>query len=539
MEQETSTIRFLTLYPMLAYAVLAFIYKFLYQYLVLHDRPPKGLKQIPGPTSTLPFLGRLHDIDGVAPWKSMHKFSDQYNKMFSMIGYGTQHIWIADRRIARELFVNRAAKYSSRPTLPTIPQHRTSGRYMSLNADDEHWRLQKRFTHAIFAEQHRSGYFGIIEPEVVRFLQGLVDKPRDHYNQTDILTARISARLGYGNVSEYARHTANANEFIAELSPTASGPLVNIFPFLWRIPECLNPAKRRVRERQEKETILWASEFARAKRSLKEGTAARYSYVKAYLDRVAAAKATGCSDFGFDEAEAIEAIGMLVTMAIFTIGGPLYIFMLVMVLNPDWQEKVREEVLQVVGLDRLTQLSDSPNLPILRACIKECFRWKPPVPLGVPHLVTQDDNFEGYYIPEGSVVHIVEQALSLDPEVYPEPKKYNPARWLESQYPSFQEPLTKYPRLNGFHGFGSGARTCPGIEWTQAELLIACGSLVQNFDLLPDVDSTTGEKKWPDPDNRTSNVIGGPLHFDFNLQVREGRSEKIRSMYDEVIAQGS
>jgi Cytochrome P450 len=69
---------------------------------------------------------------------------------------------------------------------------------------------------------------------------------------------------------------------------------------------------------------------------------------------------------------------MLCTVAIFTIGGPLYCFFLAMVLHPEWQEKARAEVDAVVGRDRIVEVADSPQLPILRAVIK----WKPPVPLG-------------------------------------------------------------------------------------------------------------------------------------------------------------
>jgi len=75
-------------------------------------------------------------------------------------------------------------------------------------------------------------------------------------------------------------------------------------------------------------------------------------------------------------------IGNRCTVAIFTISGPLNCFFLAMVLHPEWQDKVREEVDRVLG-DRLATLSDSPNLPLVRAVIKECVRWRPPVPAGM------------------------------------------------------------------------------------------------------------------------------------------------------------
>lgn len=311
---------------------------------------------------------------------------------------------------------------------------------------------------------------------------------------------------------------------------------MNILPFLIHLPEWLNPSNRWVRERREREKELWTSELARVKSQIESGTVIEPSYARTYFERQA--KSTSSTNtpagFGFPESEAAYAIGMLCTMAVFTIAGPLYTFFLVMTLHPEWQQKVFEELQSVTGNSRVVELSDSPNLPILRACIKECLRWKPPVPLGVPRLVTEDDEYDGYYIPKGSVVHIIEQSLSHDPELYPDPTVYNPARWLESSYPSYQEPLSVHPRLMGFSGFGSGRRVCPGVELTEAELLVACGSLISFFELKPLTDAVTGEVRWPDPENRNSNVIGGPVHFDFDLKVREGKGVEIMRMFEEI-----
>lgn len=523
-----------------AIILVTFVYKFLFCYLYLHDKPPAGLKLVPGPLSTIPYLGRLHGINPVAPWKSMHEFSKQYNKIFRLTAYGQMHIWIGDSKIAKELIVKRASKYSSRPEIAAIPGANKGGQYLALNELDDHWRVQRRFAHTVFTQAHLSNYYDIIKSEAVRYLYQLMKNPTDHFVQTDLFTARVSSRLCYGNPSEALRHSRNATQFIAQISPTASGPIMNILPFLAHFPEWLNSSKRWVRERREQERDLWLSELSRAKSQVESGDATAPSYARTYFERQAATagKSDGISNtpagFGFPESEAAYAIGMLCTMAIFTIAGPLTTFFLVMTLHPEWQERVRQELESVTGNSRPVELSDSPNLPVLRACIKECLRWKPPVPLGVPRLVTEDDEYDGYYIPKGSVVHIIEQALSYDPEVYPEPEKYNPARWLEPSYPSYQGPLTVYPRLMGFSGFGSGRRVCPGVELTESELLVACGSLISYFELKPLIDPVTGETRWPDPENRNSNVIGGPKTFDFDLRVREGKADEIKRMFEEV-----
>jgi hypothetical protein len=391
--------------------------------------------------------------------------------------------------------------------------------------------MQRKFAHTTLNISYNGQYYGYIALEAKRFLYSLVQDPLDHFSQTDRYCGRISSRLCYGSPNSAAAHCKNAAMFIPQISPSASGPITNIFPFLGGLPEWINTSKIPCRLRREQEERLWTGLMAQVRREMDAGTAS-ISYARTYFERKdAAAKGEG-KDFGFDEHEAAYAVGMLCTVAIFTIGGPLYCFFLAMVLHPEWQEKCRAEIDAVVGPDRIVDLADSPDLPILRACIKECLRWRPPVPLGVPRQVTEDDDYNGYYIPKGAVLHAVELSMSRDPSVYPDPDTYNPARWLEPEYPSYQEPLTVYPRLIGFHGFGRGRRMCPGIEITEAELLVGCGSLLWAFTMNPNVGSD-GQPQWPDSKAFTSSVIGGPLPFKFDLKVRDAqRKAKIEEMYE-------
>jgi hypothetical protein len=58
-----------------------------------------------------------------------------------------------------------------------------------------------------------------------------------------------------------------------------------------------------------------------------------------------------------------------------------------------------------------------------------------------------------------------------------------PERWLESSYPTYKEPLTEFPNLNGDRSFGYGNRSCPGVDLTQCELLGLIGHLMWAFEI--------------------------------------------------------
>lgn len=97
-------------------------------------------------------------------------------------------------------------------------------------------------------------------------------------------------------------------------------------------------------------------------------------------------------------------------------------FFLAMVLFPDVQERAQVELDAVVGTDRLPDFSNRDQLPYIAALIKEVWRWQPVTPLGeriarrslaedthdvilaLPHAITSDDVYNGYFIPKGSPV---------------------------------------------------------------------------------------------------------------------------------------
>ncbi|GJN01131.1 hypothetical protein PR202_ga18370 [Eleusine coracana subsp. coracana] len=74
---------------------------------------------------------------------------------------------------------------------------------------------------------------------------------------------------------------------------------------------------------------------------------------------------------------------------------------------------------------------------------------------------TKDVFVNGYLIPKGWKVQLWYRSVHMDPEVYSEPKKFNPSRW---------EGLT--PRAGTFLPFGLGARLCPGNDLAKLEISV-------------------------------------------------------------------
>ena len=106
---------------------------------------------------------------------------------------------------------------------------------------------------------------------------------------------------------------------------------------------------------------------------------------------------------GFDELQAAYQTGGLVEAGSETTSAFLNSFILTMLRNPRVVKKAQEEIDSVVGPGRLPVWDDEKNLLYLRAITKELLRSRPPNKIGIQHYTTEDDWYDGYFIPKGTV----------------------------------------------------------------------------------------------------------------------------------------
>ena len=75
-----------------------------------------------------------------------------------------------------------------------------------------------------------------------------------------------------------------------------------------------------------------------------------------------------------------------------------------MALHPEIQKKAQEEIDRVVGNQRLPDFHDRESMPYTDAIYREVMRIRPVFPLGLPHGSTEDDVYNGYFIPKGRIL---------------------------------------------------------------------------------------------------------------------------------------
>ncbi|KAH7109741.1 cytochrome P450, partial [Dactylonectria estremocensis] len=202
-------------------------------------------------------------------------------------------------------------------------------------------------------------------------------------------------------------------------------------------------------------------------------------------------------------------------------------FCLAMCHYPKWQSQLQKEVDEVVGPNRIPTFEDMPNLPTVRAIIKETLRWRPVVPGGIPHQLSQDDEYQGYHIPKGSVIHANQYAMVREEALYPDSEAFNPGRWLNPKYPTYQEPLSQFPNLKRYLTFGFGRRICPGLELAERALFIQVSHIAWacSIQLKKDEYGSTIPAPWYD---YAAGVNTRPNAFSFDMKPRS--EDRLRIM---------
>ncbi|KAL0132787.1 hypothetical protein PUN28_000482 [Cardiocondyla obscurior] len=160
--------------------------------------------------------------------------------------------------------------------------------------------------------------------------------------------------------------------------------------------------------------------------------------------------------------EGHDTTAVAITWALFLLGN-----------NPEHQEKVHEELEEVFGnSDAPITVKDLPQLKYLDRVIKETLRLFPSVPL-IMRQLTEEVKLDNYTLPKGALVTIAIQLAHQNPEVWPDPLKFDPDRFLPENS-KLRNPYAYVP-------FSAGPRNCIGQRFAQLEEKIVLSAILRKW----------------------------------------------------------
>lgn len=493
----------------------------------LHFAPsdfPANTKLPPGPEPIF-FVGNVSQIPPIHSWLKFKEWSDKYGPIFRFSVFGVHHYVVSTEKIANELLRDRGANYSSREQLPAAAVL-LGGSEVPLflpvepgNAKTKTWKNGRKFLHTAIGPNAVTAYFSIHDLESLLLISALIKEPEKYERWYERYAAGVVFRLTYGKAVDSGQEPYLVEALrtlrVTEHAASPGAYLVDVFPSMMMLPVWIAP---------------WKSYL------LKEGKAATKHFV-GLRDEVRKEMAAGRTtdsfatkllenqeETGLNDIEGAFLLGTLYGAGAGTTSATLISYTLAMVLHPQWQRKVQDEV-DKIG-DRLPNFDDLPNLPTVRAAVKETLRWRPVTAGGIPHKSVKDDVYDGYFIPAGTNIHPNLWAIHRDEVLYPDPETFNPARWLAPEFPTYQEPLTKFPNLQNYSAFGFGRRICPGQYLAERSLYIVAARLAWAVEFNKRRGSDGKAIEVSDWDY-TSGFNTQPRAFAFDLKARDGKRVEV------------
>ncbi|KAF9447950.1 cytochrome P450, partial [Macrolepiota fuliginosa MF-IS2] len=153
--------------------------------------------------------------------------------------------------------------------------------------------------------------------------------------------------------------------------------------------------------------------------------------------------------------------------------------------------------------------------------------WNPIAPLGLAHLTTEEDMYEGYYIPKGCTVFANVYAMLHDEKIFPNPTEFKPERFIK-------DGVISHDVLDpeSVATFGFGRRICPGSQVALSMIYIAAASILSIFDISPMLDEKGNPVKVV-PEFIAVSIVSEPLPFPCKFTPRQGKN--VESLLQEYL----
>uniref|UniRef100_A0A8I5TNU7 Cytochrome P450 n=1 Tax=Pongo abelii TaxID=9601 RepID=A0A8I5TNU7_PONAB len=147
--------------------------------------------------------------------------------------------------------------------------------------------------------------------------------------------------------------------------------------------------------------------------------------------------------------------------------------LLLMILHPDVQRHVQQEIDDVIGQVWQPEMGDQARMPYTTAVIHEVQRFGDIVPLNMPHMTSRDIEVQGFRIPNGTTLFTNLSSVLKDEAVWEKPFRFHPEHFLDVQ--------GHFVKPEAFLPFSAGRRTCLGEPLARMELFLFFTCLLQRF----------------------------------------------------------
>ncbi|XP_035684256.1 cytochrome P450 2U1-like [Branchiostoma floridae] len=389
----------------------------------------------PSPSGSWPVVGHLLSL-GRAPHLKLTEWRKQYGDVYT-VRMGMEDVVVLNGyRAIKEALVDYKDAFSSRPNVYMLNLVSGFGKGIGLTKFDHVYKEKRKFAYSALRNLGMRMGPGSMEENIREEARQLCLKmseqgdaqARDIADNLTVSVANIICSMVFGKRYDYddvkfVELTKIVNKLHAQLK---SSQLMTVFPFLRFIPG-VNSTNRILFEYLNEVHTFIRQEITKHRETLDNKNPR--DFIDLLLNELQTQEHTDC----FTEENIVWIVQGLFLAGVETTANSLRWGLLYMVLCPEEQHKVQAELDSVLGADHdVPTLAHRSQLPYTEATIMEIQRIRAILPLNLPHATNEDTTFRGYDIPAGTQVLPNLWSANMDPEFWPDPEKFDPRRFLDS-----------------------------------------------------------------------------------------------------------
>ncbi|KAK3586150.1 hypothetical protein CHS0354_033278 [Potamilus streckersoni] len=447
--------------------------------LFVYNTTSKSRNLPPGPKPIYPIIGNLPAVAGKDVLLAFREMRTKYGDIFSLYFGHQLMIVINGYETIKAVLVKHGALFSERPH-NFLSDEMCQGRGIIFSTG-KIWKEQRRFSTSAFQELGfgKLSFEESIKTEVLKVLEFFEEKQECPIDIKECIFASIT-NIIFSIVmgKRYNYDDPAFHEFLLKMVETSqlvgnASILVNCFPFLRYCP--FDPLKKNFAlQNRDKIKSFFKDTYEEHRKTYNR------EYIRDFVDlyiREIEKNAEAGTESTFSEEMLNSVIGDLFGAGGETSTTAVCWAFLYLVRHPEIQARIREEVDNVVGPNKIPSYSDRHKLPFLEATIFEVLRLGDVVPLAIPHAVPNNVFFCGYTIPKDSSILINLNSISHDPVLFNNPTHFKPERFLDSS--------GTIKNVTEFIPFSIGRRRCIGSTVARMELFLFISAVLSKFELVP------------------------------------------------------
>ncbi|KAH7345895.1 cytochrome P450 76C3 [Pyrenochaeta sp. MPI-SDFR-AT-0127] len=461
------------------------------------NRLPPGTRHAPGPAS-LPIVGNAHQLGG-QPHQQITAWAREYGEVYKIrLGWNDWYM-ICSPDACKSVLDKQSAFTSSRAPSPVASETLSGGMRFLFQQYGPEWRKLRTVSHKLLTPAVSATFKPSQEFEAKMLLEEVLKGAQKdeqaggkgseigytavrRYTVSVIMTSTYGRRIPEWDCPEVHGIYSVMNDFSVVATPGRY--LADTLPFLGNLPPSLRWWRKGLEPLFDKQANLWMSFWTSLKTQM-ETKQAPECFVKQFIE-------TDYQKQGISELQAAFLAGSMIEAGSETTSAALNTAILYLSANPDVWRKAQEEIDAVVGSSRSPSFEDEERLPYIRAIVKETLRMRPVTSIGTPHYTTAPVVYNGIHIPANSVVSLQQYPIHYSPEIFPEPHRFNPDRYLSHPHGSGHYAAGAASARDHWT-FGAGRRICAGVHLAENSMFIVLAKLLWAFDILPPLDDAGRE----------------------------------------------